>query len=491
MRDFKFVCSLCQHRIQTRTIYAGELIACPVCEGEIVIPDPPQASDSPLPVAYPPGKQPPPARKPSTASFISGLKPDAYDFAPPMAPATSDLGEPTEKAADTIPEETAAKSAPTEGPSVPRETEEEPDSEVRPSESAPTGAEEAVPSAPEAEERRPESPEVSSATSDVVKPEAPAPTAEPPEVARAPSSWRPEPPPEVPLEEPTLPGEPEPSPAELSPPSPEVPAGSSAAIAPGDPDLETSSVERQEGRDERSGTAVPASSVPDHGARVPGPAPGRPVTARSPGSSPFAPPPAAEAPRAAVERSGPHTGVLILAANALVILIVAVVLMLPKRPSDLEATGEGRGQQRPTGLPAWTPIAPAEPTLEPVAVQQMQAAVGGFVTALGRADLLGAARWVTPTVSLETVTNELAAIVMAFEGSTTNDWRWSDPARTTNAIYAITIKPSDPGGDGQARIELREVPVGWRVVAIKLTPPAGATNATSVNVSFLSPSNEP
>lgn len=514
MRDFKFVCSLCQHRIQTRTIYAGELIACPVCEGEIVIPEPPPATDSPLPVAYPPGKRPPAAPKPAPASFASGLKPDAYDFAPPPPPPDSSV-----------------RPAPVAPPSAASGLEEPRMQEPPPDEPPAGGLPGREDAAPDERDSSPTSGEQGAGSGDLSRAFGTSPMSGPVVGETGDDQVRdvadmPEPADEPRRGDGLEAGEAPPPAARTGDASEAGAEGSSStldslpesAFGPEpehQPTAEAGSAATSAGvvrpfgpvdhQAPDSAEALPGATAEEASARAAGgasagevlapsttPAVRVPVEAARPRSaSPFAPPAPTESSRTGDERQGPHTGVFILAANALVILIVGVVLLLPKGKEAPEEGGGGPARNRPPAVPAWTPLTPSEPTLAPAAAGQMQTAVAGFVAALGRGDLLGAARWVTPAAALETVTNDLAGISMAFQGSTTNDWQWSAPVHTTNRHYSITIKPREAAGDGEARVGLQEAPVGWRIVSVALTPPSSATNARPVRVSFLAPSTAP
>ena len=136
MNEFKFICSHCKQRIATRIQHAGELILCPSCDKEIVIPHPSEAPKGELPVAHPPGWEPPPARlKPATSPIPPPPAPDsarplgASEFPPKPSPEpepTTAEKSPAPKPPAPVPPEEGAPAAPPEPPSKPPSVEKAP-----------------------------------------------------------------------------------------------------------------------------------------------------------------------------------------------------------------------------------------------------------------------------------------------------------------------------------------------------------------------------
>ncbi len=506
MRDFKFICSLCQHRIQTRTVYANELIACPVCEGEIVIPEPPLTLDAPLPAAYPPGKEPPPSPTSGSrpSSFVSGPAPDAYDFATrPQRDQDQDQDE------DQDPDQTATSSAP--------RTDEEPPDEERYQPPPSSVVEERADSAAKDDEASAPPPEETTREAAPIGPSEP---------AGAESSLPEETPPPEPDELPPVDVEEEPAvessveeekrlEADLTTiPSSETGLDDAPKVKSDGfvPKTETPAEATQESpaeadEDEAMDRQGARSSEEPSIERADRPATPSAMAAGSAASSPFRAPsePASRAPESPSEKdvvsrprdptrrqvlqpgpkqSGPHTMVLIAAVNAIVILIVAVMLLLPRDGGAGSGRHSANLRDRPPGLPTWS----LEPTpsveLSPQQLAEMRQTVNSFVSALGRGDLLAAARLVTPATSVEAVTNGLARVMPPFRGSTTNDWKQLEPTASTNSEYLIEVRPTDSDASGTAELGFHEAPIGWRIVMINLNPPTDSTNVAPVRVTF-------
>lgn len=483
MKDFKFICKRCEHRIQTRTIYAGELIACPVCEGEIVIPQPPVSAGDPLPVAYPPGEAPPELPAPPPPGPAAPGKPlrPAGGFAPFAGGYQFDVPEPA------TPEPAPPPKPPEPKPPEPEEPE----------------PQEFEPEEPEPEAFGPERPEVAEA--EFVEPETAGPG--PWEVGGPPALEEPAGEPHAEVSEfeevrpfdATLPEPPEAATAPREPEpirGPEPQPGDEPEPKPGRPEPPASPAMPERGSAAVSGEVgsspppkPPVSTSPPH------PVPLSPFAPRSetpgagwrpPAASPFGPARAAGEKRpAAQEREGPHTGVLMLAVNVLIILIVVAVVLIPRngksRPSSPNADADA---VVPT-VPDWPSIpepdaAPVVPEDAPAKVEQV---ITSLLTALARNDLPGAARWIVLTADVSEVTNGLAPLAAGLEGGTNVAWRLLAPLSATPEGLSVVLRV---GGSAGHRLELgfQNTMLGWRVARLQWS---GATNEAPVNLDFGEP----
>src|SRR5262245_53384917 len=88
MSDMKFSCPTCSQHIACDIAWAGHPIACPTCQNQIVVPQPPaapRAAAGPIRVSLaPPGTSPPPPVQPSTAAAPPAPLPPA----PPLSSQT-------------------------------------------------------------------------------------------------------------------------------------------------------------------------------------------------------------------------------------------------------------------------------------------------------------------------------------------------------------------------------------------------------------------
>ncbi|MCP5521235.1 MAG: hypothetical protein H7A46_06770 [Verrucomicrobiales bacterium] len=472
MRDFKFICKRCEHRIQTRTIYAGELIACPVCEGEIVIPQPPRSPGDPLPVAYPPGESPASSVTPKPDKRDKPLRPPGdfspfaggYEFQVPVPVPPPGVFEPE------VPDSPAS-----DGLVIPPSQVVEPEPEA-----AVTGPADQANESP-----APEPPREESAEGEGLRPPTELPQPEPslegpgsePEFALT------DPQAEPPIEESPLPRE-ERAPDPAS--SPEIGSQSrwpqEAQAAP--PAEEAASL-----------PPMPVPAMPDpvpRPAPVSSPSPFAPrpestsATRTPPAPSPFGPVPSAgPKPAATPEREGPHTGVLMLAINVLIVLIVVAVVLIPRNGKGPSGPPDAALDSAKPTVPDWPSI--PEPDATPVvpgdAAARVEQAINGLLGSLARNDLLGAARWIVPTATLREVTNRLASLTVGGEGGTNVAWRLLAPISASPGGLAVVVRV---GGQAGHRLELdfQNTSVGWRVGRLQWS---GTTNEPPVNVDFVNP----
>lgn len=479
MRDFKFICKRCDHRIQTRTIYAGELIACPVCEGEIVIPQPPASPSDPPPTAYPPGEAPPappppppqsPAAEPPsqptggfspfTAGYefdspelptaAAGLKQEATpprppESGPPESPEPEPAEEPTGEPGPEEDDNSRAEQPPSEPP-APESGPSEPDADdpSRTADSLLAGAEATV--AQELEPKPDRGPTLADGgplegTEPPAEQTLPAPPIGPEDTSPVAGVERDEPARTPPLKEPAF----QPPP---SPPSPaEGPMGAS-----------------------------PFTRRPD--APPPGPT--------QPSQSPFSTRPQETKKKATVtDREGPHTGVLMLAVNALIILIVVAVVLIPRNgKAPATSPNLASGPSMPN-VPEWPTVPEQDATsvVSDEAKERVQEAISSLLASLARNDLLGAARWIVPSVPLNEVTNRLAPLTSGLAGTSNRTWRLDAPLTASAEGLGVAVRASGEPGH-RVEFDFRDTSVGWRVARLQWS---GPTSAAPLELDFAGP----
>jgi hypothetical protein len=265
----------------------------------------------------------------------------------------------------------------------------------------------------------------------------------------------------LPSPEPTVPREPE-------PPSDEAPA-----------DVPT--------------TEPPASSLDPVSTQPPAPPfTGRPQPAGPgqfpPARSPFGPAPSeSPEPVVGVEREGPHTGILMLAINVLIVLIVVVVVLMPRNGKTSAGASDGGTEPAVPAVPDWPSI--PEPDVTPVVSEEASAEVEKVVTSLlgllARNDLLGAVRWIVPTEEVpREVADRLAPLTVGLKGRTNVAWRLLAPMSATPEGLSVVVRVG--GGEGR-RLELdfQDTSLGWRVARLQWS---GATNEVPVELDFSEPS---
>lgn len=185
------------------------------------------------------------------------------------------------------------------------------------------------------------------------------------------------------------------------------------------------------------------------------------------------------------DREGPHTGVLMLAINVLIVLIVIAVVLIPRDGKAPAASPNMAPGPSVPNVPEWPSLPEANsPAIVPAgASERVEEAVGSLLNSLARRDLLGAARWIVPTMSVGEVTNRLASLTTGLPTATNTAWRLAAPLTANPEGLTVVVRV---GSRDAQRVELdfRETSVGWRVARLQWT---GPTNATPVNLDFTGP----
>lgn len=168
------------------------------------------------------------------------------------------------------------------------------------------------------------------------------------------------------------------------------------------------------------------------------------------------------------------------AMNLLVLLVVMVVLWLPETrtpsaPVGVTPTPETAG--RPLNLPP-PPDERTSKVLTPEVIDQVRLVASGWLEALCQQDLLGAARWISPTAAVNEVTNRLAPLLPVAAGKTPADWSWGQPQETGNQRVRLLARPTEPEGPEIELLMSRSI-VGWRIAALTWRSSVGqqSTNA--------------
>ncbi len=179
----------------------------------------------------------------------------------------------------------------------------------------------------------------------------------------------------------------------------------------------------------------------------------------------------------------PHTVLLIVTIHA-VILIVAIVLIFFWDQSS-KSVSPPAPARLPT-VPHWTPPpgVPADGSPSETDAAAVREAARGLFDALGRGDVLGAARWIIPAADVTWVTNRLAGLTDDFAGTSAAAWRLEAPRRRARGGLVLDAFPLDTNFTGRVELELERASVGWRVAGLNLQLGGSASNAPQARLDF-------